>query len=109
MRRRLSLQPEASPKDPPPVHIIDPNGIYFVDQAQALLRLTESTLGREIRERRLRVSRRAGRYFFLGKWLLEWIEAGELRPDEDRPLNGDAEAAAPGSANDAEVKTSNAG
>ena len=32
------------------------------------------------------VAKRAGRYFILGRWLIEWIEGGELkrrRPTEE--------------------------
>jgi hypothetical protein len=63
----------------PAVHVIDPNGVYFGDDAQRICRLKRSTIRREVREGRLRVSKRAGRYFILGRWLLEWIEQGELR------------------------------
>jgi hypothetical protein len=60
---------------PPPV--LDPRAVYTRLQATALLGLKPSTLATEIRKGRLRVSRRAGRYFILGAWLLEWIERGE--------------------------------
>jgi hypothetical protein len=60
------------------VHVILPGAIYFVDDAQRLLRLRSSTIRREVRERRLRISKRAGRYFILGEWLLAWIKAGEI-------------------------------
>jgi hypothetical protein len=61
------------------VHIIDPNGIYFVDDARSLLRLRASTIRREVREGRLRIAKRAGRYYVLGAWLIQWIQEGELR------------------------------
>jgi hypothetical protein len=60
-------------------HVIDPNAVYFLDTAQAILRLRDSTIRREVREGRLRIAKRAGRYYLLGKWLIEWIESGELR------------------------------
>jgi hypothetical protein len=59
----------------PPV--LNPCAVYTRLQATALLDLKPSTLATEIRKGRLRVSRRAGRYFILGAWLLEWIERGE--------------------------------
>jgi hypothetical protein len=59
----------------PPV--LNPRAVYTRLQATALLGLKPSTLATEIRKGRLRVSRRAGRYFILGAWLLEWIERGE--------------------------------
>jgi hypothetical protein len=61
-----------------------------VGDAQAALKLTTSTVRREVREGRLRVSKRAGRYYLLGAWLLEWIAAGEL-PHRQR----EAKAASP--------------
>jgi hypothetical protein len=67
---------------PPP--ILDPRAVYTRLQATALLGLKPSTLATEIKKGRLRVSRRAGRYFILGKWLLQWIVAGERK----RPSRG---------------------
>lgn len=61
----------------PAVHVIDPNGVYFPDTFRALFRLKESSLRREVREGRLRIAKRAGRYYLLGKWILEWIVGGE--------------------------------
>jgi hypothetical protein len=59
--------------------VIDPNAVFLLDQVQALLRLRRSTVRREVREGRLRVSKRAGRYYLLGEWVLEWLRAGEVR------------------------------
>jgi hypothetical protein len=75
-KRRTPAQPEAPAL--PPVHVIHPDAIYFLDQVKVLFRLSDSTVRRELREHRLRVSKRAGRYFLLGKWLIQWLEAGEL-------------------------------
>src|SRR5262249_21766151 len=66
-------------------HVIHPNAVYFLDTAPVLLRVKSSTIQREVREKRLHVSRRAGRYFILGKWVLEWIEAGCHRPAAQPP------------------------
>jgi hypothetical protein len=60
------------------VPVIHPRAVYSRVQATAALGLAPSTLATEIKLGRLRVARRAGRYLILGKWLLEWIEAGEL-------------------------------
>lgn len=65
----------------PAIHTINPTAVYSRDTARRILGLRKSTISREIRERRLRVSMRAGRYFILGKWILEWIEAGEKVKD----------------------------
>jgi hypothetical protein len=49
------------------------------------LGLAKATIGREIRLGRLRVSKRAGKYFLMGEWLLQWLRDGEInrsRKDE---------------------------
>jgi hypothetical protein len=66
------------PTAAPDVHAIDPNGVYFVDTFQLIFRLRKSSLRREIRENRLRVSKRCGRYYLLGEWILAWLRDGEL-------------------------------
>ena len=70
--------PRPAPTAAAAVHVIAPTAVYFVDDVIHLLRLRKSTVRRELREGRLRVAKRAGRYFLLGKWLIEWIESGEL-------------------------------
>src|SRR5262249_10660522 len=60
-------------------HVIASTAIYSLVQAQQALGLRKSTLAREIREGRLRVAKRAGKYFVLGAWLLAWVEGGELK------------------------------
>jgi hypothetical protein len=59
-------------------HVIHPNAVYTVAQLQRALLLRSSTIRREYREGRLRISKRAGRHYVLGEWVLEWIRAGEL-------------------------------
>jgi hypothetical protein len=59
-------------------HNIVPTAVYDLEAARQALGLTKSTLSREVREKRLRVAKRAGRYFLLGEWLLEWLRAGEV-------------------------------
>jgi hypothetical protein len=78
-RRRLPVEP-ISPDTVPAVHVIHADAIYTVEMVRHYLGLRKSTVRREVRERRLRVSKRAGRYFITGDWLLAWIKAGELRP-----------------------------
>jgi len=53
--------------------------------------LTASTIRREVREGRLRVSKRCGRYYLLGEWLLEWIAGGEVKRRVTPSTNGHAE------------------
>jgi hypothetical protein len=61
-----------------PVPIIHPNAVFDKKALGELLFLKDSTIGREVRLGRLRVSRRAGRYYFLGAWILQWLRAGEV-------------------------------
>jgi hypothetical protein len=64
--------------DTPAPHVVEPRAVYRIDQVIALFGLRKTTVRREVREGRLRVAKRAGRHYFLGAWLLEWIEGGEL-------------------------------
>jgi hypothetical protein len=66
----------------PPVHEILPSGVYFPEHFQTMFRVRATTLRREVREGRLRIAKRGGRYILLGSWILEWIEAGEIRRRE---------------------------
>jgi hypothetical protein len=66
--------------------VIDRDTVYTLAQARAALGLRRDTLSGAIRRGELRVSRRAGRYWFLGAWLLEWIGGGELKCN--RPSRG---------------------
>jgi hypothetical protein len=76
-----------APTAPPPVHVIAETGVYSVAQARAIFGLKASTIRRELKHGRLRVAKRAGRYYLLGEWLLSWIREGELQ--RRRPaLNG---------------------
>ena len=59
---------------PPAIY---PTAVYTRQQVEEMLGLGRETLAREIRHGRLRVSRRAGRYWFLGEWLLAWLTSGE--------------------------------
>lgn len=63
---------------------INPLGIYSLLEATGVLAVKPNSLTREVREGRLRVSKRLGRYYFLGEWLIEWIRRGELQPWEAR-------------------------
>jgi hypothetical protein len=76
-------------------HVIKPTAVYDVEQARAALGLAKGTLGREVRLGRLRVARRAGKTYILGRWLLAWLEAGEVRKPHAAPLNGRATSAPP--------------
>ena len=60
-------------------HIIHPSAVYSQEAVRLSLGLKTATLQREIRLGRLRVAKRAGRYYILGSWLLEWVEKGEVQ------------------------------
>jgi hypothetical protein len=96
MPRKVQPPPQA----PPPPHLIAPTACYSLEQARHYLGLAKGTLRREIRLGRLRVAQRAGRRFVLGRWLLEWLEGGELpRATPRAPMpNGHAAAASNGHA-----------
>jgi hypothetical protein len=70
------------------VHVIDPNGVYGLESARQALSLKKGCLPREIRLRRLRASKRGGRIMILGRWLIEWVEGGEISPRRPPALNG---------------------
>jgi hypothetical protein len=88
---RTSKQQTEVPAAPPAPVTIEPYGIYSPAWVRSALRLRESTLRREIREGRLAVSKRAGRYFFLGEQLLAWLRGGELKR---RPKDANSVASA---------------
>jgi hypothetical protein len=58
--------------------VIDPHAAYRPEHIRMGLGLKKHTLGTEIRLGRLRVSRRAGKYYILGEWLLAWLREGEV-------------------------------
>jgi hypothetical protein len=64
--------------------IIAPTGVYSVAQVRSMLGLRQSSLRREIKQGRLAVNKRCGKYFFLGEQLLEWLRGGEIRRDQER-------------------------
>lgn len=81
--------------DPP---VIPANAVYSLAQAARALGLRKNCLPREARLRRLRVAKRAGRYFVLGAWLLDWLAAGEVGStrapaNTERRVVGDGSAA----------------
>jgi hypothetical protein len=65
-------------------HIVHPHAVYTAASLQAALGLTRTTVSREARLGRLRVAKRAGRYFILGRWVMQWLEEGEVRRKDRR-------------------------
>jgi hypothetical protein len=84
-RRRLATasslaadtSPNGSPPSAPPL-VLDPLRVFTAEEFRRAFGLRSSTLRREVRQRRLRVAKRAGKYFILGEWALEWLRGGEL-------------------------------
>jgi hypothetical protein len=66
------------------VHEIKPGNVYLPVEVQRLLRLRKSSLRRAIKQG-LKVSRRCGRYYFLGAWLLEWLAGGVKQSSPTSP------------------------
>jgi hypothetical protein len=56
--------------------IIPRDSVFLLADAGAYLKLPPTCLPREVRLGRLRVSKRAGRYWVTGEALLAWLEGG---------------------------------
>jgi hypothetical protein len=56
--------------------VIHEGSVFTLDAAGRTLGLGKHSLPTEVRNGRLKASRRCGRYIVLGKWLIEWIEQG---------------------------------
>ena len=82
MPRNRRLPSDQAPANPPApsVPIVDPHAVFFLDQFVRTFRLRDTTVRREWKEGRLRLAKRAGRIFILGRWALEWLESGEAKP-----------------------------
>lgn len=74
----------ATPRTRDEPHVIRPTAVYTQAGAIRALGLTQSTLRREVRLRRLKVSKRGGKYFFLGEHLLQWVKDGEVGRRSER-------------------------
>ncbi len=82
------------PPAPPPTrtdmpHTIYPTAVYTVEDLRRVFGLKASSVRREVRLRRLRMAKRCGRYYCLGRWVLQWLGEGELKP---QPEPGEANA-----------------
>ena len=60
-------------------HVIHADGVYTVEDLRRVFGLKASSVRREVRLGRLRMSKRCGRYYCLGRWVSQWIEDGELK------------------------------
>lgn len=57
-------------------HHVRPTDLYTRAEVGEILGLTERAVGQEVQSGRLLCSKRCGRSYFLGEWLLEWVKAG---------------------------------
>jgi hypothetical protein len=71
----------AAPAAAPPL-VIDPLRVFTAQEFRHAFGLRASTLRREVRLSRLRIAKRGGKYYLFGKWILEWLESGEVRRGE---------------------------
>jgi hypothetical protein len=78
MRERTSKS-ASIPTVPGAELIIEPTGIYRPSRIQAILGLKTNTIPRQVRLGHLQISKRAGRHFILGQWLIDWIESGKIQ------------------------------
>jgi hypothetical protein len=88
MRTKRADQTPPDANAPPAAPVIHTGAVFGVDDARRILRLKQSTIRREVREGRLRIAKRAGRYYLLGEWILEWLRAGELPRRKPRTDDG---------------------
>jgi hypothetical protein len=84
-RRKTILPTPPTPTIPgacaPAPFIVAADGVYRLGTLTTLLGLRRSSLAREIREKRLKVVKRCGVYFFLGADVLDWLRSGALKAD----------------------------
>jgi hypothetical protein len=74
--------PRSKTAPPAEVPTIDPHSVYTPGQLQRLLGLADSTVAREKKLGRLRVTSRGGKDFILGEWILEWLRDGASKNGE---------------------------
>jgi hypothetical protein len=68
-----------------PALAIRPDDVFLPSQIQDALCLRASSLRSEWRSGRLRVVRRCGRNYLIGKDVLAWLDGGELK--RKRPIS----------------------
>ena len=57
---------------------IKPDCFYDQDAVRGLLGLTAKAIGIACRDRQLRFTERAGRRFFRGQWVIDWLEGSPV-------------------------------
>ncbi len=79
--RRRKLTPHAPPKKLDKPVLIHPNEVYSLLAARTALGLGLHALQAEYKAGRLKYARRCKRVWFLGRWLLDWLEGGLENPN----------------------------
>jgi hypothetical protein len=57
----------------PVLHVVEPTAVYTAETFRRAFGLRASSLRREVREGRLKVYKRCGKYFILGEDVLAWL------------------------------------
>jgi hypothetical protein len=92
MQHKHRAKAGAAEPAPPSAFLIDPNAVYRPAQVIAALGLRASSLRSEWRSGRLRIVKRCGKNFLIGRDILRWLDSGE-RPAPARPRVADEPAA----------------
>lgn len=63
---------------------INPDAVYHDGDARLVLGLTDAAMRRARRDGRLKHTRQGNRVLYLGRWLLDWLEAeaGEVSREQ---------------------------
>jgi hypothetical protein len=85
-----TAEPATTPA-PPCGHVVHEGAVYSADAFRRTFGLRTSSLRREVRERRLKVHKRCGKYFILGADVLAWLRGGTAEPTAVVGGNGTAE------------------
>jgi hypothetical protein len=71
------------------VPVIHEHTVFTAATFRETFGLRPSSLRTEVREGRLKVQKRCGRYFILGEAVLAWLREGEYTPRPRRAEGGD--------------------
>jgi hypothetical protein len=83
MARKPSA-PDNKPKAPQPTAPLLADAIYTARTAAAALGVSLHAFRREVWQGKVRFSRRLGRNFIHGRWLLDWLGEGQFNESRER-------------------------
>jgi hypothetical protein len=86
------LKPPSVAATPPTIRTIPDDAVFRLDELRLVLGLPRTSLRREARQGRLRVSKRCGFHWTTGRWVRQWVAAGEVTRRQPAGLNGEAVA-----------------